>query len=43
MHSCPLCDETCYCDGEDRAQPAPHDCFHECDDDEDLYTEEDAP
>jgi hypothetical protein len=35
MHDCPECGESCDCDGEDHEQPAPPDCRHECDDDDD--------
>ena len=30
-HECPICGETCYCDGEDHHQSAPADCCHDCD------------
>lgn len=39
MHSCPECDQTCYCDMEDAdMEESSVDCVHECDespDDED--------
>jgi hypothetical protein len=36
MHDCPHCGEACDCDGEDHEQPAPDDCVHECDDEDDA-------
>jgi hypothetical protein len=35
MHECPECGMACDCDGEDHGQPAPDDCCHECEDEED--------
>lgn len=30
-HSCPLCDQACYCDGEDVwNECAAEECIHEC-------------
>lgn len=31
MHSCPDCDQACYCDCEDTGLDAPDDCCHQCD------------
>lgn len=45
MHDCPECGGACHCDGEDHYQPAPINCTHECDfddDDEDDYDDEEA-
>lgn len=30
-HSCPDCDQACYCDGEDMWWDNPEDCLHDCD------------
>lgn len=35
MHECPECGQVCYCDMEDHDQPAPPDCKHECEEDDD--------
>lgn len=38
MHDCPICGESCDCDMEDHEQPAPEDCDHQCEfDDDDDY------
>jgi hypothetical protein len=33
-HSCPECDETCYCDLEDAFTSIPSDCRHICEEDD---------
>lgn len=45
MHTCPFCDEVCYCDCDDTwGLPVPDDCPHVCDDSSDddfvIYGEE---
>lgn len=35
MHECPNCGDSCDCDGEDHSQPAPDDCSHDCEEDDD--------
>lgn len=36
MHDCPLCQEACYCDGEDAGMDLmdPEECFCECEEEE---------
>ena len=47
MHSCPDCQEACYCDMEDHESSAPINCTHECEggddiDDDSIYGPESA-
>ncbi len=46
MHSCPECDEACYCDGEDHDNGYFVDCVHLCDEyldeDEDYASDQDS-
>ena len=32
MHTCKVCGEVCYCDGDTRRNPVPDDCPHVCKD-----------
>lgn len=41
MHDCPECGGACDCDGEDHHQPAPDDCMHECQGDDEDDPEDD--
>lgn len=49
MHECPECGQLCDCDQEDlEHEHAPDDCFHVCDDsddldEEDLFYDDDEP
>jgi hypothetical protein len=36
-HEGPDCGQVCYCDMEDHEQPAPDDCLHVCDGEEDSF------
>lgn len=39
-HSCPTCDQACYCDGEDTWWDEVEDCNHQCEEAEEREEEE---
>ena len=44
MHTCPDCEQACYCDMEDHENETPIDCCHDCEDfddeDDDFWMED---